>query len=109
MAIAEHTIQFLCPTSEVAPDCPKRVELADRPPLAIFNLNGEFYVTDDTCTHGEASLCDGEIDGDVVECPFHQGAFDIRTGEAVGAPCVVNLKTYPVVIENGVIGIRLDQ
>ena len=68
-------------------------------PLAVFHLeDGEFYVTDDTCTHGDASLADGEIDGCEVECPFHAGAFDIKTGEPCGAPCTIPLKTYQSIV-----------
>jgi carbazole 1,9a-dioxygenase ferredoxin component len=107
MTVTEHTIHFLCSTSDVPHGCAKRIELSGHMPVAVFNLDGQFHVTDDTCTHGDASLCDGEIDGDVVECPFHQGAFDIRTGKAVGAPCIVDLKTYAVVVENDAVGIRI--
>ena len=53
--------------------------------LAVFNLDGTFYVTDDACTHGPGSLSEGFIDGDNIECNFHQGSFNIRTGEVVSA------------------------
>ena len=83
----------LCSTRDVPAGGCHRIELTDRPPLAVFNLDGRFYVTDDTCTHGDASLCDGEIDCDdgVVECPYHQGAFEIATGRPAGAPCSIPL------------------
>ena len=74
----------------------RQVELDGRAPVAIYNLDGEFYATDDTCTHGEASLAEGDIDGDSVVCPFHMGAFDIRTGEVTVPPCAEPLRTYPV-------------
>ena len=74
----------------------RQVEIDGREPIAIYNLNGEFYATDDTCTHGEASLAEGDIDGDSVVCPFHMGAFDIRSGEVTLPPCAVPLQTYPV-------------
>ena len=75
--------------------------------LAVFNVDGEFYVTDDQCTHGPGSLSEGYIDGDVVECNFHQGQFNVRTGEAVLAPCMVPVKTYRVVLEDGKVLIEL--
>jgi nitrite reductase/ring-hydroxylating ferredoxin subunit len=67
--------------------------------LAVFNLAGSFHVTDDACTHGPGSLSEGFIDGDCVECNFHQGVFNIRTGDVVQPPCVVPVRTYPVTIE----------
>ncbi|MDM1757362.1 MULTISPECIES: non-heme iron oxygenase ferredoxin subunit [unclassified Acinetobacter] len=91
--------KFLCLTSDVAQGEGLQVIIEGYPPLAVFHLDdGEFYVTDDTCTHGDASLADGEIDGCEVECPFHAGAFDIKTGEPCGAPCTIALKTYPSIV-----------
>ncbi len=62
--------------------------------LAVFNLSGSYYVTDDTCTHGPSSLADGFIDADVVECPFHFGKFHIPTGQPRKYPCTIALRTY---------------
>ena len=90
----------LCHTSEVEAGKAIRID-KDGVSLAVFNLDGEFFVTDDTCTHGPGSLSEGCISGDVVECDFHHGAFNIRTGEVVTPPCMVPLKTYPVRIEDG--------
>ena len=90
----------LCSTSEVAPGGALRVERGDLT-LAVFNLEGEFYVTDDNCTHGPGSLSEGYIEGDVVECNFHNGQFNIKTGEVVAPPCMVPIKTYRTVVENG--------
>lgn len=64
--------------------------------LVLYRAEDNFYATSLMCTHGEASLADGYLDGFIIECPFHQGLFDIRTGEAVGAPCYEPIKTYPV-------------
>jgi nitrite reductase/ring-hydroxylating ferredoxin subunit len=75
-----------------------KVELPDRPPLAVFNLEGEFFAIDDTCTHGEASLSDGEVFGEDVVCPFHSGSFCIRTGEATGYPAVVPVRSYRTLV-----------
>ena len=90
----------LCSISEVAPGGALRVERGDLT-LAVFNLEGEFYVTDDNCTHGPGSLSEGYIEGDVVECNFHNGQFNIKTGEVVAPPCMVPIKTYRTVVENG--------
>ncbi|HSM42653.1 MAG TPA: non-heme iron oxygenase ferredoxin subunit [Afifellaceae bacterium] len=65
--------------------------------LAVYRVEGEFYVTDDACTHGPGSLSEGYLEGHVIECDFHNGQFDIRNGEVVAPPCMVALKTYKVV------------
>src|SRR3981081_2859463 len=90
----------LCKADQVAAGTALRVE-ADGLTVAVFNIDGQFYVTDDACTHGPGSLSEGFIDGDVVECNFHQGAFNIRTGEVVQPPCTVPVKTYRTVVEDG--------
>ena len=69
--------------------------------LAVYNLQGEFCVTDDSCTHGPGSMSEGFVDGDVIECNFHQGRFNIRTGEVVGPPCMVPIRTYKAIVEDG--------
>jgi nitrite reductase/ring-hydroxylating ferredoxin subunit len=70
-------------------------------PVCLYNLGGKIYATHDTCTHGQASLADGFIEGGAIECPLHQGKFDIVTGKAVAAPCVEDIRTYPVKIDGG--------
>lgn len=90
----------LCSTEDVEPGSALLVEIDDLE-LAVYNVDGQFYVTDDRCTHGPGSLSEGYLDGCVIECDFHNGAFDIRTGEVVAPPCMVPLKTYEVVVENG--------
>lgn len=88
----------LCGVDEVQVGHAVKVETAGLT-LAVFNLEGEFFVTDDMCTHGPGSLSEGCIIDDVVECDFHNGAFNIRTGEVAAPPCMAPLKTYPVCIE----------
>jgi nitrite reductase/ring-hydroxylating ferredoxin subunit len=74
--------------------------------VAVFNVGGEFYVIDDLCTHGPGSLSEGYIEDDVVECNFHNGQFNIRTGEVVAPPCMVPVKTYPVQVVDGKVTIE---
>ena len=90
----------LCSTADVAPGNAIKVEAGDLT-LAVYNLDGEFFVTDDACTHGPGSLSEGYIDGDVIECNFHNGQFNIKTGEVVAPPCMVPIKTYKTFVENG--------
>ncbi|MFL4983037.1 MAG: non-heme iron oxygenase ferredoxin subunit [Xanthobacteraceae bacterium] len=96
----------LCSADEVAPGSAIRVETADLV-LAVFNVAGQFYVTDDACTHGPGSLSEGYIEDDIVECNFHNGQFNIRTGEVVSPPCIVPVKTYPTVVEEGSVYIEV--
>lgn len=77
--------------------------LAGGEALCIYSVDGNVFVTQDECTHGLASLADGFIDGENIECPLHQGLFHIPTGRAVGVPCTEDLRTYPVKIENGLL------
>jgi nitrite reductase/ring-hydroxylating ferredoxin subunit len=93
----------LCKVADVAPGNVVRVETAVGLTLAVYNLDGSFYVTDDACTHGPGSLSEGCIDGDTIECNFHQGVFNIRTGEVVQPPCIVPIKTYKAVVADGTV------
>ena len=97
----------LCSAAEVAPGTALKVETGDLA-LAVFNVAGEFFVTDDLCTHGPGSLSEGYIEGDVVECNFHNGQFNIKTGAVVGPPCMVPVKTYKTTVENGRVLIEVD-
>lgn len=96
----------LCSTEEVAAGSAIRVENGDLI-LAVYNLDGEFYVTDDTCTHGPGSLSEGYIEDDIVECNFHGGQFNIKTGEVAAPPCMVPIRTYPTSVENGKVVIEV--
>ena len=95
----------VCGVGDVAPGEALRVETAGLT-LAVFNLDGAFYVTDDHCTHGPGSLSEGCIDGDNIECNFHQGVFNIKTGEVVQPPCMIPVKTYRTVVADGVVYIE---
>lgn len=76
------------------------VNLGDRE-LALFRIGEQVFAVDAVCTHGHARLCEGFVEGFDIECPLHQGRFDLRSGAATCAPAVDALKTYPVRIEGG--------
>lgn len=76
--------------------------------IAVYNLRGRFYATDNICTHEHACLSEGFVIDDVIECPLHQGRFHIPTGEPKGAPVHIKLKTYPVKVEEGVVFVRIE-
>jgi nitrite reductase/ring-hydroxylating ferredoxin subunit len=86
----------LCAKDDVADGEVIKIEHDDLE-LAIYHVDGDFYVTDNACTHGPGELSEGYLEGHVIECDFHQGQFDIRDGKVVAPPCVVELKTYKVV------------
>ena len=88
----------LCKADQVAAGTALRVEAAGLT-VAVFNVDGQFYVTDDACTHGPGSLSEGYIDGHTIECDFHNGVFDLRTGAVVEPPCFIPVRTYKVVVE----------
>jgi nitrite reductase/ring-hydroxylating ferredoxin subunit len=96
----------LCDAGEVAAGAALKVETHGLT-LAVFNVDGDYYVMDDGCTHGPGSLSEGYIEGDVVECNFHNGQFNIRTGAVVSPPCMIAMKTYPASVENGKIVIEI--
>lgn len=90
----------LCETRDVTDDEPFEVEVEGLPPLAVYRVEGEYFVTDNICTHGNAKLSEGYQNGNIIECPFHGGAFDITTGEPAAFPCQVPLATYVVHVQD---------
>jgi 3-phenylpropionate/trans-cinnamate dioxygenase ferredoxin subunit len=72
--------------------------------FAIYRSpDGQFFVTAGHCTHEQTLLCDGLVEDHIIECPKHNGRFDYRTGEAKGAPVIVDLRTYPVRVDDGTV------
>jgi nitrite reductase/ring-hydroxylating ferredoxin subunit len=90
----------LCAAADVPEGSALRIE-TETLTLAVFNLGGVFYVTDDHCTHGPGSLSDGWIEGEEVECDFHNGRFHIPTGAVTAPPCMIALATYETEVVNG--------
>src|SRR5258705_12030736 len=105
----DHTWLPVCPAGDIEIGTPIRVETPGLPPLAVFRLADGFYVTNDTCTHGEASLCDGFVDGDEVECPFHSGGFCIKDGNATAYPAIEPIKVYRTRVLNDQVCINSEQ
>ncbi|MEX8520394.1 MAG: non-heme iron oxygenase ferredoxin subunit [Leptothrix sp. (in: b-proteobacteria)] len=68
--------------------------------IALYEVEGEVYATDNVCTHGAARMSDGFLEGREIECPLHQGRFDVCTGKAMCVPLTEDIRTYPVRIEN---------
>jgi nitrite reductase/ring-hydroxylating ferredoxin subunit len=71
------------------------------PPVAVFNVDGEWLATADTCTHDQSSLAEGYVDGDIVECAWHFAKFCLRTGEVLALPATTPIPTYQTKVEDG--------
>ncbi|MGY1644302.1 bifunctional 3-phenylpropionate/cinnamic acid dioxygenase ferredoxin subunit [Geodermatophilus sp. SYSU D00703] len=94
----------VCPITALPPGEATRVEAEE--PIAVFNADGEFYAIDDTCTHQDASLADGWLDGCAVECPLHASCFDLRTGKVSGPPAKTPVRTHRVVVQDGMVYVQ---
>src|SRR5258705_6504576 len=91
----------LCSTEHIKPGEMLGIEVPGLPKLVVYRVADEFYCSQDLCTHGAASLSDeGDLDGYVIECTWHEGKFHIRTGLPCALPCTVALKSYPVVLQD---------
>jgi nitrite reductase/ring-hydroxylating ferredoxin subunit len=76
--------------------------------VGLANVDGEYIAFCDTCTHEEASLTEGELFGDVVECPLHGAAFNIRTGVVESFPATVPLDVYSVRVVDDEVQVKVD-
>ena len=92
-------LPLLCQFSELEEDEPMQVFLEGRAPLAVYLHEGEVFVTDDICTHGQAHLSEGYLEDGEIECPLHSGRFDIRTGQPTGQPCTEAITAYRTVVD----------
>jgi naphthalene 1,2-dioxygenase system ferredoxin subunit len=92
--------------ADLRPDDVIGVEAAGRD-IALYRVEGQVYATDNLCSHGYARLCDGFLLDFEIECPLHQGRFDIRTGQAMCAPLTEDIARWPVRIEGGRVWVEL--
>jgi naphthalene 1,2-dioxygenase ferredoxin component len=76
--------------------------------IAIYDIGGEIFATDNVCTHAHAYLSDGWLEGDVIECPLHGGRFEARTGKGLGAPITCDLRAFQVRLVGDEIQVRLE-
>ena len=96
------------PGREPRPRARSGWSVGPRQRLAVCNVDNSYYCIDDVCTHDGASLDQGELDGNEIECPRHGARFDVTTGRATCLPAIVPVKAYPVEVENGEIQIQVD-
>ena len=79
----------------------------DNKTYCVYRLKDGYYATDGVCTHENVHLEEGLVIDDEIECPMHQGIFNIKTGKAISPPACDDLKTYQVKVENSKIYINL--
>jgi nitrite reductase/ring-hydroxylating ferredoxin subunit len=94
----------VCDAADVEPESHIQVEVPGLGAVAVYHVEDQYYITDDSCTHMQASLGEeGMLEGHVIQCTWHNGKFDIRDGRVLGPPCPAPLKTYRVVLEDDVV------
>jgi len=98
----------VCHASEIVEGTARGVEIGDRR-LALYNIGGTFYATDDRCTHARASLSGGFIEGATIECPLHGGRFHIPTGEPLSPPVRVAVCVYSVQVIDQEIYVQISE
>jgi naphthalene 1,2-dioxygenase system ferredoxin subunit len=81
---------------------------ADGRDIALFSVEGEVFAIDNLCSHGDARLCDGFVEGHQVECPYHQAMFNLRDGTVNCGPATKPVKSWPVKIEGGRVLLQLS-
>lgn len=84
--------------SELTPGTPKLV-MVEGTPVCVAMIDGEVFAIADTCTHSDASLSEGELNGSLIECWLHGAEFDMRTGEAVTPPATAPARKFHVHVD----------
>ena len=102
--VAESKIEYLeiAPASELPSGERLFVEIAGKP-IVIFNIAGQFYSIADVCSHDDGPVGEGDLEGYNITCPRHGAEFDVRTGQVMSMPAVVDIPAYPVRVVDGMI------
>lgn len=95
------TLMEVCPESEFEMETIRRVITDAGEAIAVYRVSAGFFATQDICSHGAASLADGFLEGDEIECPLHAGRFCVRDGRAIEEPATEKLRTFAVFIRQG--------
>ncbi len=92
---------------EVSPGEVKQYQVEGRP-VALCNVDGEFYALEDICTHAFAHLSEGGLEGEQIKCPLHGAKFDVKTGEARSLPAIKAVPTHELKVEDGNVYVALN-
>ncbi len=106
--MSDETWQTIGPASELIEGDVVAFEFDGRE-IAVYSADDGLYATDNRCTHGDARLSEGFLMEHVVECPLHQGQFDIRTGEPLCNPVTVPIRCYPVRVEGDQVQVKIPR
>ena len=98
----------VCKVSDLA-DSDKTVVKAGGRTVALFRVSGQFWATDDRCTHDGGQLVAGRLEGHTVICPRHGARFDVRTGEVLSRPASVDLAVHEVKVEGDDVLVRVSE
>src|SRR5215831_1207120 len=101
-------IHHVCHVGELGEGTARNVEIGERR-LALYNIGGTFYATDNRCTHARARLSEGFIEGDTIECPLHGGRFHIPTGQPLSPPVRVAVCVYRVQVVDSEIYVQINE
>ncbi|MFQ5786987.1 MAG: Rieske (2Fe-2S) protein [Thermodesulfobacteriota bacterium] len=93
-------------TNELEPGQGKLVEVEGKE-IALFNCDGSYYAIDNECTHVGGPLCEGDLEGEKVTCPWHGAEFNIKTGEVLALPAEESVKSYRVKVDGDSIKIEV--
>lgn len=94
--------------NEIPADEPLQVNL-DGQLIALYRVEGSYYATQDTCTHAKASLSEGFLNGDCIECPLHEARFHIPSGKLISGPACDSLKVFTTKIDTDVLWLKLEE
>ncbi len=98
----------VCRLSDL-PNPGKMVVKAGNRSVALFQISGELWATDDRCTHDGGPLAAGKLDGHIITCPRHGARFDVRTGEVLARPACVDIAVHEVRVEGDDVLIRVSE
>jgi 3-phenylpropionate/trans-cinnamate dioxygenase ferredoxin subunit len=104
--VTQQSFVAIAQADEVVPGQVKVVTHAGRR-YAVCNVDGEFHVVDDTCSHDDGPLGEGELDGSAVICPRHGARFDVRSGAVLSMPAAFPIRAYETRVKEGRVQIRL--
>jgi nitrite reductase/ring-hydroxylating ferredoxin subunit len=98
----------LCSVQDVPIGDIRQFDLKDEE-ILVVNLNGGFYCLEARCTHAGAPLAEGEMEGDILVCPWHHSRFRVTDGSVVNSPARASLKVYKSQIKDGHILIEFQE
>ena len=98
----------MCSTDKIDEEDVMRIDHKEQTFPMYHSPDNKFYATDGLCTHEKIHLADSLVMDHIIECPKHNGRFDYTTGAAKGAPVCINIKTYPVKVEDGKVLVQIS-